>query len=79
MTQVPCSRCGRTAEGLERPPLPGRAGERVLDQVCSTCWAEWKGVQVKLINEYRIDLARPESYERLIREMSAFLNLREDG
>jgi len=50
----------------------------VLEQVCTACWEEWKGVQVKLINEYRIDVTKPDSYDRLVREMSAFLNLRED-
>ena len=75
MARVCCSRCGSDAEGLERAPLPGAPGRQVLHQTCSACWEEWKGVQVKLINEYRLNVVNPEHYERLIQEMTTFLNL----
>jgi Fe-S cluster biosynthesis and repair protein YggX len=65
------------AKGLERAPLPGEIGERVLAQTCVTCWDEWKGTQVKLINEYRLNVTDPGHYERLIAEMTAFLGLQE--
>jgi len=65
------------ADGLERAPLPGEIGERVLAQTCASCWEEWKGTQVKLINEYRLNVTDPGQYERLITEMAAFLGLRE--
>ncbi len=77
MTKVSCSRCGSPAEGLDRAPLPGGPGQRVLEQICASCWDEWKGVQVKLINEYRLNVVDPDHYDRLILEMTAFLNLRE--
>ena len=79
MSDVQCSRCGAAAAGLERAPLPGQPGQLVLDQVCRACWEEWKRVQVKLINEYRIDVRNPESYARLLHEMITFLSLREEG
>jgi len=79
MAQVQCGRCGSTAEGLVRAPLPGPAGQAVLEQVCGSCWDEWKRVQVKLINEYRMDVTDPRHFERLIQEMGAFLNLRLEG
>ena len=53
MAEVHCIRCGATRAGLERPPLPGAAGTEVAARVCAVCWQEWKGMQVKLINEYR--------------------------
>ena len=79
MAQVSCSRCGSSAEGLDRAPLPGRHGERVLAQTCKSCWEEWKGIQVKLINEYRLSVTDPAHFDRLMIEMAAFLNLREEG
>ena len=79
MAEVRCSRCGSTAAGLERAPLPGGHGERVLAQTCNACWEEWKGTQVKLINEYRLNVTDPGHFERLMTEMTAFLNLREEG
>ena len=78
MAEIQCARCGSRNEGLARAPLPGAAGEAVLEQVCAVCWDEWKRVQVKLINEYRIDVTDPRHYEGLIQEMAAFLNLRVD-
>ena len=75
MAEIQCARCGSRREGLVRAPLPGPPGEAVLERVCAACWDEWKRVQVKLINEYRIDVTDPSQYERLVREMAAFLNL----
>jgi Fe-S cluster biosynthesis and repair protein YggX len=79
MAEVSCSRCGSTAAGLDRAPLPGMHGERVLAQTCSACWEEWKGTQVKLINEYRLNVTDPDHFDRLMTEMAAFLTLREEG
>jgi len=75
MTEVTCSRCGSTAAGLERPPLPGDLGEQVRDQTCTACWKEWLRTQVMFINEYRLSPADPDDYRRLVGEMRTFLNL----
>lgn len=77
MSEITCSRCGSTAPGLPRAPLPGDAGRLVLEQTCAACWEAWKTTQVKLINEYRLDVLDPAHFERLIVEMRAFLGLRE--
>ncbi|HXV75478.1 MAG TPA: Fe(2+)-trafficking protein [Candidatus Polarisedimenticolaceae bacterium] len=79
MGQVACSRCGSLAEGLARPPLPPPWGERLLEQTCAGCWDDWKETQVKLINEYRLNVVDPADFARLMDEMSTFLALRGDG
>lgn len=76
MSQVSCSRCGSSAEGLGRAPLPGAIGERVLDQTCSGCWQEWLRAQVMLINERKLSPARAEDYRALLGEMETFLALK---
>jgi Fe-S cluster biosynthesis and repair protein YggX len=78
MAEIRCSRCGSTAEGLSRAPLPGRPGELVLMQTCEACWEDWKGTQVKLINEFRLNVAEPAQFERLMTEMTSFLNLKDE-
>ena len=78
MEQVSCSRCGSTAPGLARAPLPGAAGRAVLAQSCEPCWRAWLDLQVKLINEHRLSPAKPDDFDQLIREMQAFLNLHDD-
>ena len=77
-TTVSCSRCGSSAAGLDRAPLPGLPGQRVLTQTCKSCWEEWKGMQVILINEHRLNVVNPEHYDELIREMTTFLNLHQE-
>jgi len=78
MTEVTCSRCGSTASGLDAEPLPGEPGRLVLRQACASCWSEWLGEQVKLINELRLNPARPEHYDRLVAEMTTWLNLQRE-
>jgi Fe-S cluster biosynthesis and repair protein YggX len=78
MPEVSCSRCGSTAAGLERAPLPGAIGEAVLAETCASCWREWLATQVKLINEQRLTPANGEHFELLVREMKVFLNLRDE-
>ena len=75
MLEVSCTRCGKTAEGLDRSPLPGPIGERVKASACRACWSEWLGAQVILINERSLTPANPEHYEALLREMATFLDL----
>jgi Fe-S cluster biosynthesis and repair protein YggX len=43
------------------------------------CWDEWKETQVKLINEYRLNVVDPKHFERLMQEMRTFLNLERDA
>jgi len=77
MPDVSCSRCGSTAAGLDRTPLPGAVGEAVLAQSCAACWREWLEMQVKLINENRLTPANSEHFDQLVGEMKVFLNLRD--
>jgi Fe-S cluster biosynthesis and repair protein YggX len=75
MAEITCSRCGSLAPGLPKAPLPGADGRAVLEQTCLACWDEWKETQVKLINEYRLNVVDPQHFERLMQEMRTFLNL----
>lgn len=75
MCEVSCARCGTIAEGLALAPLPGEVGQRVRGGTCRNCWEAWLKAQVILINENKLSPANPEHYKRLIRDMTAFLNL----
>lgn len=79
MSTATCSRCGKTAARLEKPPLPGEIGTRVHENTCAACWRDWLGTQVKVINEYQLSPARPEHYEFLVEQMTSFLNLRPES
>jgi Fe-S cluster biosynthesis and repair protein YggX len=79
MSQVTCTRCGRTADGLPFPPYPDELGAKVQLSVCVACWREYMGRQTMVINEYRLDLMDPRAQEVLTRDMIEFLNLEPEG
>ena len=82
---ITCTRCGNTGD----PPPPHRVGfsgpdkERILASICAACWKEWEGVEVKVINEYRLNFLDPQHREMLKKATLDFLfaprdvNLRE--
>lgn len=76
--EMTCARCGTTTEALPKPPMPTRLGEEIRDRVCPACWKEWMGVQVMLINEYRLNLVDPQVRHQLEAELRRFLNLADD-
>ena len=75
MAVVTCSRCKSQAPGLERAPLPGASGREIQENVCAACWKEWLGMQVKYINEYRLNPLDPRHFEFLLAQAKAYLAL----
>jgi Fe-S cluster biosynthesis and repair protein YggX len=74
MATVHCARCGRPeAPALARPPLPGKNGAELQQQVCADCWAEWQKMEVMVINELRLNFMDPASQPILNRHMREFL------
>jgi Fe-S cluster biosynthesis and repair protein YggX len=72
-----CSRCGRSGEAppAHRVPFPPAVKDRVLASVCGTCWKEWEDMEVKVINEYRLNFLDPEHRAVLQRACLEFLAL----
>ena len=78
MSDVMCSRCGRTSPGFERTPFPGPLAARILLQICRSCWNDWLKQQTMLINHYGLNVMDPHARGLLTKNMQAFL-FREDG
>lgn len=73
---VVCAKYGEELPGLEQPPFEGELGEQIYEKVSMRAWSEWQGdLMIKVINEYRLNLADPEHYNVLLEQMKAFLNL----
>jgi Fe-S cluster biosynthesis and repair protein YggX len=72
-----CVRCGKTGEAppAHRVPFTPEAKAKVLESVCSTCWTEWEDMEVKVINEYRLNFLDPEHRAMLQRACLEFLNV----
>ncbi len=71
--QVECVKLKKTAEGLERPPMPGELGQRIQDNVSKEAWQLWLGQQTILINEYRLSPLDPQARKFLEEQMLEFL------
>jgi Fe-S cluster biosynthesis and repair protein YggX len=55
-----CARCLEPNPRLEEAPFSYELGQRIGEEICQRCWEEWMAMSVKVINEYRLNLASPE-------------------
>jgi Fe-S cluster biosynthesis and repair protein YggX len=79
---ITCTRCGQEAETTvpaHRVPFTGPAKERIVSGICGPCWKEWEGVEVKVINEYRLNFLDPQHRDMLKRTCLEFLKLPIEG
>ena len=75
---VQCKKFNKELPGLEKPPFQDALGEEIFAHVSKEAWELWtKDMMIKVINEYRLNLAEAEQYETLIQQMKSFLNLKE--
>jgi Fe-S cluster biosynthesis and repair protein YggX len=75
MPMINCTRCKRETEGFDKSPLPGPYAPEIETNSCPDCFQDWMGQEVMIINECRLDVAQPESQEKLNLEMARFLVL----
>jgi Fe-S cluster biosynthesis and repair protein YggX len=75
MAIVTCPRCGRTTEGMSRPPLTGQLGQEILARVCPDCWTEWRQESINVINHNGLQPADPADRQKLRAYLREFLKL----
>lgn len=75
---VMCSKFKKELPGLEKPPFSGDMGKKIYENVSAEAWNQWsKDVQIKVLNEYRLNMADPRDYQVLVDQMLRFLGLEE--
>lgn len=73
---VTCAKYGEELPGLDAPPFDGELGQTIFEKVSARAWEEWQGdMMIKVINEYRLNLADSDNYNVLLQQMQAFLGL----
>ncbi len=73
---VLCSKFKKELPGLEKPPFAGEMGKRIFESVSAEAWNQWsKDVQIKVLNEYRLNMGDPRDYQVLVDQMMRFLGL----
>lgn len=71
---VICRKYGEELEGLDRPPLPGPAGEEIFNTVSKRAWSEWQSLQTMLINEKALNLRDADARRYLNEQRERFLD-----
>jgi Fe-S cluster biosynthesis and repair protein YggX len=74
---VMCIKLGQELPGLAKPPFAGDMGKKIFESVSQQAWDMWKDLQIKILNEYRLNMSDPDDYQVLVDQMLAFLNLQE--
>lgn len=70
-----CKKFNKEMPALENPPMLGEIGEILFKNVSSDAFNEWLELQIKIINEERLDLSEVSAKERLFNAMISFLNI----
>lgn len=76
--KVFCVKYQEELPGLEKPPFPGALGQQIFESVSERAWTLWNSdMQIKVLNEYRLNMGDPKDYEVLMDQMCLFLNLKQ--
>jgi Fe-S cluster biosynthesis and repair protein YggX len=67
-----CVKFQKEAEGLDRPPYPGKLGERIYHEVSKEAWRGWLKHQTLLINERRLNMTDLKSRQFLAAELEKY-------
>ncbi|MEQ4617873.1 MAG: oxidative damage protection protein [Corticimicrobacter sp.] len=70
---IQCVKLKREAEGLDYPPYPGELGKRIWQEISKEAWIEWTGIQTRLVNENRLNLADARARKYIAEQMVRFL------
>ena len=74
---VMCSKFKEEMEGLDKPPFAGDLGVTIFENVSKKAWHAWKDdMELKVINEYRLNMGDRKDYEVLLNQMKLFFNLK---
>ena len=75
---INCVKLNKELPGLEKPPFSGPIGQEIYEKISKTAWEMWtKDMQIKVINEYRLNMGDKDDYNMLVEQMLLFLNLKE--
>ncbi len=74
--KVKCVKLGKELPGLEKPPFSGELGRLIYENVSREAWEMWNDMQIKILNEYRLNMGNKRDYEVLLEQMQLFLNLK---
>ena len=70
--QVFCVKLKKNLPGLEEPPFDNDLGRRIYENVSQEAWNSWVEFCKMLLNEYRLNPARREDQEVIVKQMEQY-------
>ena len=71
---VHCRKYAKELPGLDKPPMPGKKGERLFDTVSARACSEWTALQTRLINEKQLNMIDASHRKYLGEQLELFLD-----
>ena len=69
---VYCVKFKKEMPGLDEPPFDNELGQKVYDNVSQEAWRMWMEHCKMLLNEYRLNPARREDQEVIVKQLEMF-------
>jgi Fe-S cluster biosynthesis and repair protein YggX len=76
---IQCRRCRKDSPSLEKTPFRTPLGDRIKEEICRDCWADWLQHQTLLINHYGLDPRDPKARNFLYEQIEKVLLKGEEG
>jgi|TARA_B100001750_G_scaffold243311_1_gene258299 Fe-S cluster biosynthesis and repair protein YggX len=76
---INCVKCKMSKDPIESTIFKGEFFEKMEKSVCNECFLEWENdMQMKVMNEFRLDLSKKEHRDFMFKKMMEFLNLEQE-
>ena len=86
MSDFNCNRCKANpeltpelSEPMPNPPFNTDYWLGIQAVTCESCWVAWKDMEIKIINEYRLNLLEREHRKMIKKHMHDFLDIEGKG
>jgi Fe-S cluster biosynthesis and repair protein YggX len=70
--KVFCAKLKQQLPGLSEPPFDGDLGKKIYEQISQQAWSQWMEHCKMLLNEYRLNPARKQDQEVIVKQMEQF-------
>ena len=70
--KVMCAKLHKELPGLDEPPFDTDLGNKIYNQVSREAWTGWTEFCKMLLNEYRLNPARREDQEVIVKQMEQY-------
>jgi Fe-S cluster biosynthesis and repair protein YggX len=70
--KVFCAKLNQELPGLPEPPFDGELGKKIYEHISQQAWGQWMEHCKMLLNEYRLNPARKQDQEVIVKQMEQF-------